>query len=60
MIQDPVEIISALLRLDALDKKIASGALKRPFDPDGPLFIEFERHVASYEGTDRAPVVIRR
>ena len=56
----PLEDVAALLRLDALDKKVAAGALKRPFDPDGPLFIDFERHVSMYRETDRAPVVIRR
>ncbi|MGC9961945.1 MAG: Coenzyme F420 hydrogenase/dehydrogenase, beta subunit C-terminal domain [Acidimicrobiales bacterium] len=46
----------ALERLDRLDKKIASQALQRPFDPDGPLFIDFAEHVTFYGGTDRAPV----
>jgi len=47
----------ALLRLDALDKKIAVGSLQRKFDPDAPLFIDYEEHVRNYEATDRAPVV---
>jgi len=51
---------AALVRLDNLDKKIALRSLQREFDPDGPLFIDFEDHVRHYEGTDRAPVVIRR
>ncbi len=50
----------ALLRLDALDKRIALRSLERPFDPDGPLFIDFAEHVANYTGTDRQPVTIRR
>ena len=29
----------ALDKLDALDKKVAFNSLKRPFDPDAPLFI---------------------
>jgi len=46
----------ALDKLDGLDKKMAFGSLKRAFDPDAPLFIDFEDHLESYEGTDRAPV----
>jgi coenzyme F420 hydrogenase subunit beta len=56
----PLDDVAAVLRLDALDKKIAANSLKRPFDPEGQLFIDFESHVANYGGTDRAPVVIRR
>jgi len=51
---------AALIRLDNLDKKIAVRSLERPFDPDGPLFIEFEEHVRNYEGSDRQPVSISR
>lgn len=50
----------ALVKLDAFDKKVAFGALRRPYDPDAPLFIDFAEHVANYEGTDRAPVVRER
>jgi coenzyme F420 hydrogenase subunit beta len=50
---------AALLRLDALDKKIATRTLQRKLDPDAPLFIEFDEHVRSYDGTDRQPVFIR-
>jgi len=50
----------ALIRLDNLDKKIAFRSLQRKFDPDGPLFIDYEDHVRDYTGTDRTPVVIRR
>jgi coenzyme F420 hydrogenase subunit beta len=46
----------ALDKLDALDKRIAFGSLKRAFDPDAPLFIDFEEHLERYSGTDRAPV----
>lgn len=46
----------ALDKLDGLDKKTAFGSLKRTFDPDAPLFIDFEEHLENYEGTDRAPV----
>jgi coenzyme F420 hydrogenase subunit beta len=46
----------ALEKLDRLDKKIASQSLQRPFDPDGPLFIDFAEHLTFYGGTDRAPV----
>ena len=50
---------AALLRLDALDKKIADRSLQRKLDPDAPLFIDFEEHVRSYTGSDRQPVFIR-
>jgi coenzyme F420 hydrogenase subunit beta len=50
---------AALLRLDALDKKIANRSLQRKLNPDAPLFIDFEEHVRSYSGTDRRPVFIR-
>ena len=50
---------AALVRLDELDKKIANRSLQRKLDPDAPLFIDFEEHVRSYEGTDRRPVFIR-
>lgn len=46
----------ALEKLDALDKKIARKAMQRELDPDGPLFVDYEEHVAFYSGTDRAPV----
>ena len=45
----------ALIKLDQLDRRIAIGALERPLDPSGPLFIDFAEHVANYDGTDRAP-----
>lgn len=46
----------ALDKLDALDKRVAFGSLKRAFDPDAPLFIDYEEHLNNYAGTDRAPV----
>jgi coenzyme F420 hydrogenase subunit beta len=46
----------ALVKLDAFDKRIAFDSLRRPFDPDAPLFIDFAEHVSAYQGTDRAPV----
>jgi coenzyme F420 hydrogenase subunit beta len=46
----------ALLRLDALDKRIAVRTLQRKLDPDAPLFIDYAEHLSNYEGTDRAPV----
>ena len=49
--------LAALEKLDALDKRIAFDSLRRPFDPDAPLFIDYADHVAAYEGSDRAPVV---
>jgi coenzyme F420 hydrogenase subunit beta len=50
----------ALVRLDNFDKRIAFESLRRPFDPDAPLFIDYAEHVAAYEGSDRAPVVADR
>ena len=50
----------ALVRLDALDKRIADRTLQRKLDPDAPLFIDFAEHVRAYDGTDRQPVYIRR
>jgi coenzyme F420 hydrogenase subunit beta len=46
----------ALDKLDALDKRVAFSSLKRAFDPDAPLFIDYEDHLSNYAGTDRAPV----
>lgn len=50
----------ALARLDQLDKRVAMRSLERKFDPDAPLFIDYEEHVRNYEGTSRQPVLIRR
>ena len=52
--------VEALVKLDAFDKRVAFDSLRRPYDPDAPLFIEFDEHLAAYEGTDRAPVVPER
>jgi coenzyme F420 hydrogenase subunit beta len=46
----------ALDKLDALDKRVAFNSLQRAFDPDAPLFIDYEEHLSNYAGTDRAPV----
>jgi coenzyme F420 hydrogenase subunit beta len=46
----------ALDKLDALDKRVAFKSLKRAFDPEAPLFIDYEEHLNNYAGTDRAPV----
>jgi coenzyme F420 hydrogenase subunit beta len=50
----------ALVRLDGLDKRIAFGSLERSFDPDGPLFIDYETHVANYAGSERRAMVAIR
>ncbi len=50
----------ALDKLDRLDKKVARSALQRPFEPDGPLFVDFAEHLTFYDGTDRAPVWLGR
>jgi coenzyme F420 hydrogenase subunit beta len=49
----------ALLRLDELDKSIAFRSLQRPFDPNGPFFIDYEDHLKNYTHSDRAPVFVR-
>jgi coenzyme F420 hydrogenase subunit beta len=46
----------SLYKLNALDKRVAFSSLKRAFDPDAPLFIDYEEHLSNYVGTDRAPV----
>jgi coenzyme F420 hydrogenase subunit beta len=51
----PLDKPQALDKLDALDKRVAFSSLKRAFDPDAPLFIDFEDHLNDYAGTDRAP-----
>jgi coenzyme F420 hydrogenase subunit beta len=48
----------SLEKLDALDRRIAVASLARPFDPEGPLFIEFAEHVERYRDTDRAAVFV--
>jgi len=50
----------ALVKLDAFDKRIAFDSLRRPFDPDAPLFIDYAEHVSTYQDSDRAPVVADR
>ncbi len=50
----------ALVRLDNFDKRIAFDSLRRTFDPDAPLFIDYADHVADYRDSDRAPVVADR
>jgi coenzyme F420 hydrogenase subunit beta len=50
----------ALVKLDNLDKRIALDTLRRRFDPDGPLFIEYAEHLSAYQDSDRAPVVLDR
>ncbi len=46
----------AIEKLDALDKSVAFKTLHRPYDPHGPLFIDYEEHLHHYAGSDRAPV----
>jgi len=50
----------ALVRLDNLDKRIAFRSLERTFDPDAPLFIDYEDHVRDYADSDRRAVVANR
>ena len=46
----------ALTKLAALDKTTALETIRRDFDPDGPLFIDYEDHLCAYADTERAPV----
>jgi coenzyme F420 hydrogenase subunit beta len=46
----------AIEKLDALDKSVAFKSLRRSYDPDAPLFIDYEEHLRQYAGSDRAPV----
>jgi coenzyme F420 hydrogenase subunit beta len=50
----------ALGKLDAFDKRIAFDSLRRDFDPDAPLFIDYAEHLENYKDSDRAPVVADR
>src|SRR3712207_9511156 len=43
----------ALDKLDALDKRVAFGSMKRAFDPDAPLFIDYEEHLSNYRSEER-------
>jgi len=52
----PLDKPQALDKLDGLDKRVAFNSLKRAFDPDAPLFIDYEEHLNDYARTDRAPV----
>jgi coenzyme F420 hydrogenase subunit beta len=52
----PLDKPQALDKLDGLDKRVAFSSLKRAFDPDAPLFIDYEEYLNDYAGTDRAPV----
>jgi coenzyme F420 hydrogenase subunit beta len=46
----------AIEKLDALDKSVAFKNLRRSYDSNAPLFIDYEEHLREYAGTDRAPV----
>ncbi len=50
----------ALAKLDRLDKRIAFDSLKRAFDADAPLFIDYADHAALYAESDRRPVLTER
>ena len=43
------------MKLDAFDKRVAFESLRREFDPDGPLFIDYAEHLAAYEGSPTGP-----
>jgi coenzyme F420 hydrogenase subunit beta len=56
----PLDEPERLLKLQSMDRRVALDSLKRPLDPDAPLFIDFDDHVACYAGSDRAPVRLDR
>lgn len=56
----PVDAPDRLLKLQAMDRRVALQALQRDLDPEAPLFIDFEDHIDQYAGTDRAPAVLNR
>ena len=56
MIPPDLDRPQAIEKLDALDKSVAFKNLRRSYDPDAPLFIDYEEHLREYAGTDRAPV----
>lgn len=52
----PLDEPERLHKLQAVDRRVALDSLKRDLDPNAPLFIDFEDHLAGYAGTDRSPV----
>ena len=46
----------AIAKLETLNAEVALANLRRPYDPLGPLFIDYEEHARHYAGSDRAPV----
>lgn len=54
---EPLEDPGALGRLDGSNRKAALARLPRRLEPDGPLFIEFEEHMAAYGPTEMRPVI---
>lgn len=56
----PLDQPDRLLKLQAMDRRVALESLQRDLDPDAPLFIDFEDHVDAHAGTDRAPRAVER
>ncbi len=51
----PIEDLSAVDRLARKNLDRAQQHLQRDYEPEGPLWIGYEEHLESHEGTDRAP-----
>ena len=45
----------ALVKLDSFDKRVAVDSLRRTFDPDAPLFIDYAEHVVVLRGHRPGP-----
>jgi coenzyme F420 hydrogenase subunit beta len=52
----PFVDLAAIARTVDRNRRRAERALRRPLDPDGPLWTRYEEHLEAYAGTDRAPV----
>ncbi|MCL4422901.1 MAG: Coenzyme F420 hydrogenase/dehydrogenase, beta subunit C-terminal domain [Actinobacteria bacterium] len=57
---EPLADKAAIERLDIFNRRLAVESLERDLDPNGPLFMEYEEHLCSYQGSVRAPVMIER
>jgi len=55
VLRTPVAELAGRARVSEMASR-AFEELQRAFDPDAPLFIDYEEHLNDYAGTDRAPV----
>lgn len=52
----PLSDLSEVAALAARNRARAQRALRRPYDPDQPVWISYSEHLAHYLGTEAAPV----